>query len=84
MNNSELYFGLINLQILFLIVLAPIFLRNVLNIVDLKRNGIYYNRVQRIEYFKKHREIKQLVACRSCGYMCRKNWRKCPICNHRI
>ena len=82
--NSELYFGLFNLQVIVLIAMTPFMFRNIINLIDIKYNNKYYERKARIQTTIQLKDADKLIKCQSCNYMCRKGWKRCPICHKKL
>lgn len=69
---------------LLLIAISLFVFKNIFDIIDFRRNKDFYNRKLRAKEALASKESNRKIKCGNCGYVCRKGWKKCPICSTRL
>lgn len=70
--------------IIFLIVFSLYALKNLFDLVDFKINQSHYITILRKRRFMQKKFNQKMITCSNCEYMCRVDWKKCPICKTKI
>ncbi len=82
--NSSLYLNLTGVFLLLIVIWSLFIFKNIYDLVDFKLNQNYYKTFVRERKFRKKIKSRPLIKCPQCKYMCRPEWKKCPICNAKI
>lgn len=77
--NSFIILDLSSFFIVIIILWSLYVFRNVFDLIDFTFNRKIFQKEAR-----KFRKFNPLVKCPKCGYMCYKNWGKCPICQKKL
>lgn len=81
-------FGLIldisGVYILLIITFLPFIFKNIFDVFDFKKNEEFYQRKLRAKTTRLLKESNRKIKCKNCSYICRKGWKKCPICNKKL
>ncbi len=64
-----------------LIIIWSLFVgKNAYDLIDYKINETHYKRINS----KRNTKKPKLIKCSKCNYMCKIEWKKCPICNSSL
>lgn len=80
----EIIIDFSGILILFLIGMGLFTLKNVIDLIDFKVNQSYYYKILRNSQISLSKRKQRLIKCSNCKYMCRLEWKKCPICNKKF
>lgn len=83
LEHSSFSLNLMGVFIILIVVWILFILKNAYDVIDFKLHQSYYSTSLRKNKFF-HKENQKLVKCPKCKYMCRVEWKKCPICNTKI
>ena len=86
--NVQLIVNSFGIFILFITISSLYVLRSLFDLIDFKINKSYYDKIlrkKRVQVKQKRKKVKEeLVECLKCKYMCRPEWKKCPICETKL
>ena len=77
---KEITLNLTGVYMLLIIIMSLYVVKNAYDLIDYNINQKYYRRNNTKKITKK----PKLVKCSKCNYMCRIEWKKCPICNYSL
>ena len=84
LKNSNLYLDLTGVFLLLIAVGALYLVKNLYDLIDFKLNQDYYTTLFRKKKIEYKITPSPLLKCPQCKYMCRSEWKKCPICHTKL
>ncbi len=77
---KEITLNLSGVFLVSIIIWSLFVIKNTYDLIDYKINENYYKKANTRKTAKK----PKLIKCSKCNYMCRIEWKKCPICNSSL
>jgi len=84
LEGSGIVLHLGGVYILLFVAFLPFVFKNIFDIIDFRKNKQFYQRKLRAKAAYLLKESNRKIKCRNCSYICRKGWKKCPICNTKL